>query len=79
MVRKVLSNADKPASKHCNADDGATLLAKTFDPIIMEVIEACNKEWTGIFHVQGTTWVSFDDDKLLYISILTCSLQGIPT
>ena len=44
VVRKALSKADIPVSKRRNNNDGAQLPAQSFDPIIMEGIEACNKE-----------------------------------
>jgi len=41
-----MTKADKPASSHKVVQGGAQLPAFSFDPIMTEAFDVCNKEWT---------------------------------
>ena len=64
IVREALTKADKPPSKRKIVDGGAQLPACSFDSIISDAIDACNKQWTDLFFVAGSSWADIDDDKI---------------
>ena len=63
-VRDAMTRADIPASSRNPQGTEAAPVAFTFDPIMKEMIDAINKEWTDMFFVSGESYSSMDDDKL---------------
>ena len=61
-VRIALSKADVPFYKR-PVHEGARAPANTFDPVIAEGIEECNKLWTSLFFVSMVSACDLDDDK----------------
>ena len=67
--RKAMAFADKPAYKRPPLSESAgSLPAFTFDPIMKDVKEILNREWSRMFFVYQHSWLSIDDDKLPYCS-----------
>jgi hypothetical protein len=62
-VRKWLNAADAPVS-----DRADSIPVFTFDPLMTEVLDACQKHWVEMFFLPGTSWLDLDDDKLPYTS-----------
>ena len=67
-VRLAMTKADRPVSKREVLDGTARAMPGTFDPINIELEQACCKEWIDMFFVNGSSWVDIDDDKLNHSS-----------
>ena len=66
---KAITFADKPAYKRPSKNESAgNLPAFTFDPIMKNVKEILNQEWSRMFFVNQHSWLSVDDDKLPFCS-----------
>lgn len=67
-VRLAMTKADRPVSKREVLYGTARAMPGTFDPINIELEQACCKEWIDMFFVNGSSWVDIDDDKLNHSS-----------
>ncbi len=63
-VRAALTKADVPPSDRQVVGGGSKQFGNTFDPILEEVIDACNKHWTHSYYVSGVSKMDVDDDKI---------------
>ena len=62
-VRKALTKADVPPYKRKVVHGSVSLPYKSFDPLIMNGIQALNREWRSHNFVLCVTWMDVDDDK----------------
>jgi hypothetical protein len=59
-----MTKADRPASRRKVIHGGAQLPAYSFDPLMVEAYQCCNKEWVKLCYVPGVTNADLDDDKI---------------
>ena len=65
-----MKKADQAASERPPPGHNmASHAAMSFDPIMTEVVKACNKHWTELLYVPGKTKADLDDDKQGYCSL----------
>ena len=55
-----MTKADRPASTRTVSHGAAQLPAYSFDPIMDQTINACNRHWTDLFFVSAVSWVDID-------------------